>query len=292
MIKSMTGFGRGESSDEIHNFNVEIRSVNHRYNDIIIKMPKHINYLEEKVKESIKKKISRGRIEVYINLEYIDESAIEVKVDMPLARAYKNVLDDLIDRLGMLDDVKLSHILNFSDVVKTERKELDEDKIWGCLNLAVEEALNNLINMRIKEGLALKSDLETQLDIMYDIIEKIEERSPLVVKDYKEKLELRIKEILNVDYIDEERLAYEVAFFADKSDINEEVIRFKSHIKQFRESLEDKEPVGRKLDFLIQEMNREINTIGSKANDLVISNHVVTIKSQLEKIREQVQNIE
>ncbi|QQY78729.1 uncharacterized protein (TIGR00255 family) [Keratinibaculum paraultunense] len=292
MIKSMTGFGRGESSDEIHNFNVEIRSVNHRYNDIVLKMPKHINYLEEKVKECIKNKISRGRIEVYINLEYIDDSAIEVKVDLLLAKAYKNALDDLIDKLGMLDDVKLSHILNFSDIVKTERKELDEDKTWACLNLAVEEALNNLINMRIKEGLILKSDLETQLDVMYDIIEKIEERSPLVVKDYKKKLELRIKEILNVDYIDEERLAYEVAFFADKSDINEEVIRLKSHIKQFKESLEDEEPVGRKLDFLIQEMNREINTIGSKANDLVISNCVVAIKSQLEKIREQVQNIE
>ena len=292
MIKSMTGFGRGESSDEIHSFNVEIRSVNHRYNDIIVKMPKHINYLEEKVKESIKKKINRGRIEVYINLEYIDDSAVEVKVDLSLAKAYKGALEDLINRLDMEDDVNLFHILNFSDVVKTERKELDEDETWTCLNLAVEEALNNLMNMRIKEGLALKSDLETQLDIMYDIIEKIEERSPLVVKDYKEKLELRIKEILNVDYIDEEKLAYEVAFFADRSDINEEVIRFKSHIKQFRESLEDEEPVGRKLDFLIQEMNREINTIGSKANDLVISNHVVTIKSQLEKMREQVQNIE
>ncbi len=292
MIKSMTGFGRGESSDEIHSFNVEIRSVNHRYNDIIVKMPKHINYLEEKVKECIKNKISRGRIEVYINLEYIDDSAIEVKVDLSLAKAYKNALDDLINRLDMEDNVNLFHILNFSDVVKTERKELDEDETWTCLNLAVEEALNSLMNMRIKEGLALKSDLETQLDIMYDIIEKIEERSPLVVKDYKEKLELRIKEILNVDYIDEEKLAYEVAFFADRSDINEEVIRFKSHIKQFRESLEDEEPVGRKLDFLIQEMNREINTIGSKANDLAISNHVVTIKSQLEKMREQVQNIE
>lgn len=292
MIKSMTGFGRGESSDEIHSFNVEIRSVNHRYNDIIVKMPKHINYLEEKVKESIKKKINRGRIEVYINLEYIDDSAVEVKVDLSLAKAYKNALEDLINRLDMEDDVNLFHILNFSDVVKTERKELDEDETWTCLNLAVEEALNSLMNMRIKEGLALKSDLETQLDIMYDIIEKIEERSPLVVKDYKEKLELRIKEILNVDYIDEEKLAYEVAFFADRSDINEEVIRFKSHIKQFRESLEDEEPVGRKLDFLIQEMNREINTIGSKANDLAISNHVVTIKSQLEKMREQVQNIE
>ena len=209
-----------------------------------------------------------------------------------MAKAYKNALDDLINRLDMEDNVNLFHILNFSDVVKTERKELDEDETWTCLNLAVEEALNSLMNMRIKEGLALKSDLETQLDIMYDIIEKIEERSPLVVKDYKEKLELRIKEILNVDYIDEEKLAYEVAFFADRSDINEEVIRFKSHIKQFRESLEDEEPVGRKLDFLIQEMNREINTIGSKANDLAISNHVVTIKSQLEKMREPVQNIE
>lgn len=293
MIKSMTGFGRGESTNEVHNFNVEVKTVNHRYNDIVIKMPKHINYLEEKIKRTIKDKINRGRVEVYINLEYIDESAVDVKVDLSLANAYKEALNTLADQLDIKDDVNLSHMLSFSEIIRTERKELNEDETWNCLEVAIVEALDCVIDMRIKEGLALKSDLEAQLMSMDEIIDKIEERSPLVVIEYREKLESRIKEILNIDCnIDEERLAYEVAFFADKSDINEEIIRFKSHIKQFLKSLEENEPVGRKLDFLIQEMNREINTIGSKANDLVISNSVVNIKSQLEKMREQVQNIE
>lgn len=293
MIKSMTGFGRGESIDGAYSFSVEIRSVNHRYNDIIVKMPKHINYLEEKIKAYIKGKINRGRVEVNICFEYIDDAALDVKVDIPLAKAYRDALDKLADELNIEDDVNLCNLLNFPDIIKTERKDLNEDKIWNCLRFAIEEALNGVMDMRVKEGLVLKSDLETQLNSMYDIINKIEDRSSLVVTEYKNKLESRIKEILDIDCnIDEERLAYEVAFFADRSDINEEIIRLKSHIKQFLNSLTEKEPVGRKLDFIIQEMNREINTIGSKANDVLISNHVVAIKSQLEKMREQVQNIE
>lgn len=293
MIKSMTGFGRGESIDGAYSFSVEIRSVNHRYNDIIVKMPKHINYLEEKIKAYIKGKINRGRVEVNICFEYIDDAALDVKVDIPLAKAYRDALDKLADELNIEDDVNLCNLLNFPDIIKTERKDLNEDKIWNCLRFAIEEALNGVMDMRVKEGLVLKSDLETQLNSMYDIINKIEDRSSLVVIEYKNKLESRIKEILDIDCnIDEERLAYEVAFFADRSDINEEIIRLKSHIKQFLNSLTEKEPVGRKLDFIIQEMNREINTIGSKANDVLISNHVVAIKSQLEKMREQVQNIE
>lgn len=289
----MTGFGRGESIDGAYSFSVEIRSVNHRYNDIIVKMPKHINYLEEKIKAYIKGKINRGRVEVNICFEYIDDAALDVKVDIPLAKAYRDALDKLADELNIEDDVNLCNLLNFPDIIKTERKDLNEDKIWNCLRFAIEEALNGVMDMRVKEGLVLKSDLETQLNSMYDIINKIEDRSSLVVIEYKNKLESRIKEILDIDCnIDEERLAYEVAFFADRSDINEEIIRLKSHIKQFLNSLTEKEPVGRKLDFIIQEMNREINTIGSKANDVLISNHVVAIKSQLEKMREQVQNIE
>lgn len=289
----MTGFGRGESIDGAYSFSVEIRSVNHRYNDIIVKMPKHINYLEEKIKAYIKGKINRGRVEVNICFEYIDDAALDVKVDIPLAKAYRDALDKLADELNIEDDVNLGNLLNFPDIIKTERKDLNEDKIWNCLRFAIEEALNGVMDMRVKEGLVLKSDLETQLNSMYDIINKIEDRSSLVVTEYKNKLESRIKEILDIDCnIDEERLAYEVAFFADRSDINEEIIRLKSHIKQFLNSLTEKEPVGRKLDFIIQEMNREINTIGSKANDVLISNHVVAIKSQLEKMREQVQNIE
>ena len=294
MIKSMTGFGRGESTDGIHNFNLEIKSVNHRYNDIIIiKMPKHISYLEEKIKKIIKDRINRGRVEVYINLEYIDESGIEVKVDIPLAKAYKSGMERIMKELDIEDSIKLSHILSVSEIIKTERKELDEDITWNCLSTAIEMALDNVINMRINEGINLKNDMETQLIKIEGMIKEIEERSPLVVLEYKEKLKDRIVEILDGDCnIDEERINYEVAFFADKSDINEEIVRLKSHIKQFSRSLEEEKPIGRKLDFLTQEMNREVNTIGSKANDLIICNNVVDIKSELEKIREQVQNVE
>lgn len=293
MIKSMTGFGRGENSDGIHNFSVEIKTVNHRYNDIIIKMPKHLNYLEEKIKKTIKKKINRGRVEVYVNLEYISESAVDVNVDIELARAYKDGLDEITNELQIEDDVKLSHILTFSEIVKTERKEYNEDVIWNCLSESTEAALQNVVNMRVEEGIALKNDMEIQLDKLKSMIVEIEKRAPLVVEDYRNRLKSRIDELIDKDYdLDEDRLNYEVAIFADKSDINEEVIRFKSHINQFLMSLESKDPIGRKLDFIIQEMNREINTIGSKANDLTITNYVVDIKSEVEKIREQVQNVE
>jgi uncharacterized protein (TIGR00255 family) len=293
MIKSMTGFGRGESTDGVHNFNLEIKTVNHRYNDIIVKMPKHLSYLEEKIKKIIKNRINRGRVEVYINLEYISESEIDVKVDIPLAKAYKAGLDTIIEELNINENIRLSHLLSISEIIKTERKELDEDITWNCLNNALDTALDSVIKMRTDEGIALKADMEVQLMKIENMINKIEKRSPLVVLEYREKLKERIKELLDVDCnVDEERINYEVVFFADKSDINEEVVRLKSHIKQFLQTLEAKEPVGRKLDFLIQEMNREINTIGSKANDLIISNNVVDIKSELEKIREQVQNVE
>lgn len=293
MIKSMTGFGRGESSDGVHSFNVEVKTVNHRYNDIIVKMPKHLLFLEEKVKKHIKKYINRGRVEVYINLEYLADSNIEVNVNIPLALAYKSELENIINLLEIEDDIKLSHLLTLPEVIKTERKEVDEDVVWNCLSQALEVALENVVNMRIKEGIELKKDMETQLIKLESLINEIENRAPLVVSEYKEKLKARVSQLIDEDTdIDEERLNFEIVLFADKSDINEEVVRFKSHMKQFYMSLEQDEPVGRKLDFLIQEMNREVNTIGSKANDLEIINNVMDIKTQLEKIREQVQNIE
>lgn len=293
MIKSMTGFGRGESSDGVHSFNVEVKTVNHRYNDIIVRMPKHLLFLEEKIKKYIKKFISRGRVEVYINLDYLVDSNIEVNVNVPLALAYKRGLENIINQLGIEDNVSLSHLLTLPEILKTERQEPDEDAIWSCLSEALEIALENVMNMRKKEGLELKKDIERQLRKLEVLIAEIENRAPLVVREYKEKLVDRIQELLDEDTdLDEERLNLEVVLFVDKSDINEEVVRFKSHIKQFYMSLEQEEPMGRKLDFLIQEMNREANTIGSKANDLEIINNVMDIKSQLEKIREQVQNVE
>lgn len=293
MIKSMTGFGRGESTDGIHNFNIEIKTVNHRYNDMVLKIPKHLSYLEEKIKRRIKNRISRGRVEVYINLEYISESAMEVKVDIPLAKAYKSGLELILEELNLKDEIKLSHIMSLSEIIKTERKELDEDITWDCLKTALDKALEKVIDMREKEGVILKRDMEYQVEKIKKMVKEIEKRSPLVVEEYKEKLKERIRELLDDEYnLDEERLNNEIAFFADKSDINEEIVRLNSHINQFLQTLESGESIGRKLDFIIQEMNREINTIGSKANDLVIGNYVIDVKSELEKMREQAQNVE
>ncbi len=293
MVKSMTGYGRGEVQNEIYKFKVEIKAVNHRYNDIIVKMPRHISYLEESIKKIIKEKIKRGKVDVYINLEYINESSIDVKVDIPLAKSYKLALEELVKELNLEDNIRLNNILGIPEIVSTERKELDEDLIWVCLFTALDIALKNIINMRELEGKELKLDILEKLCTIEEIGDKIEKRSPDVVLEYKDKLKERIKVLLEDNVIlDEDRIASEVAFFADRCSINEEIVRLSSHIKQFRTILEEDESIGRKLDFLTQELNREINTIGSKANDIVITNHVVTIKAEIEKIREQIQNIE
>ncbi|HHV39149.1 MAG TPA: YicC family protein [Tepidimicrobium sp.] len=293
MIRSMTGFGAGESSDDNYSCRVEIKTVNHRYNDIIFRMPKCLNYLEEKIKGIIKDRISRGRVEVYIDLEYIDEARMDVEIDLQLAKNYKDGLNKLIDELHIVDDIKLSHILAIPEIVQMKNKHLEDGLVWNCLEPALETALNDVITMRLNEGKELKKDIENQIMNIQGLVDKIEQRAPLVVLEYRSKLRERIRELLEGDLdIEEEKLSSEVAFFADKSDITEEITRFKSHIKQFLDSLEVNGLVGRKLDFIIQEMNREVNTIGSKANDLHICNYVVDIKSELEKIREQVQNIE
>ena len=293
LIKSMTGYGKGESSNDLYKFKVEIKAVNHRYNDIIIKMPRHISYLEETIKKIIKDKISRGKVDVYINLEYVNESAIDVKVDIPLAKSYMKSLLDLTRELELDDNIRLNNILSISEVIRTERKELDEDLIWGVLKIALNDALDNILNMRLAEGLELKNDILVKLSNIEYLVNQIEQRSPYVVQDYKERLRERISSLLDDNIVlDEERLTNEVVFFADKSSIDEELVRLASHIKQFRSILDEDESIGRKLDFLIQEFNREINTIGSKANDITITKFVVDLKAELEKIREQIQNIE
>lgn len=289
----MTGYGKGEYENELYKFVIEIKSVNHRYNDILVKMPRHISYLEDKIKKNIKDKISRGKVDVYVNLEYVNESAIDVKVDVALAKSYKEALEGLTGDLGMEDNVRLNNILSMNEVVRTERKSVDEDLIEDSLLNALNIAIINITEMRENEGRELKNDMLIKLDNIKNNLEVIKERSPSVVLEYKEKLRDRINELLdNSLAIDEERLSTEVAIFADKSSIDEEIVRLESHIKQFKNILEEEDSVGRKLDFLIQEFNREINTIGSKANDIVISKHVVDLKAELEKIREQVQNIE
>jgi len=293
MVKSMTGFGRGEYSNGIYNFKIEIRAVNHRYNDIVVKMPRHIGYLEEKIKKIIKKQVNRGKVDVYINLEYIEDSSINVKVDIPLAKAYKTSLEKLKMELNLSDEIRLNNVLAMPEIVRTDKKDLDEDFIWNILKDALNTALENIISMRTAEGMELKKDIIIKLHNIEEAVQAIEERSPIVVLEYKEKLKERINSILDDNILlDDDKLCNEIAFFADKSSIDEELVRLDSHIKQFKNILDENEPIGRKLDFLIQELNREINTIGSKANDIVIPKYVVNIKSEIEKIREQIQNIE
>ncbi len=293
IIKSMTGYGRGESLKDSYRIKIEIKAVNHRYNDISVKMPRHINYLEESIKKLVKEKISRGKVDVYINLEYINESAVEVKVDIALARSYKLALEELVQELNISDGVRLNNLLNIPEVIKTERREVDQDLIWNCVSEAMDIALSNIMIMKEKEGNELKIDIISKLENIENSLSHIVERSPFVVVEYKQKLQDRIKELIdNTILLDEDKINSEVAFFADKSSIDEEIVRLNSHIKQFYNILKEDEPIGRKLDFLIQELNREINTIGSKANDVEISKYVVELKAELEKIREQIQNIE
>lgn len=290
---SMTGYGRGEYESDLYKFKIEIKSVNHRYIDINVKIPRQTSYLEETIKKKIKGQLFRGKIDMYISLEYLSESQIDIKIDNELANSYYNALEELICYLNLEDNISLNNILNIPEIVKTKKRDLDEDSIWEVLNNALNIALENILSMKKEEGLELKKDILIKLDTIEAYIKNIEERSPEVVIEYKKKLNDRISELIDNDTIlDKERLNNEVVFFADKASIDEELVRLKSHIKQLKLILEEENSIGRKLDFLIQEFNREINTIGSKSGDILITTYVVELKSEVEKIREQVQNIE
>lgn len=289
----MTGYGKGEYENELYRFKIEIKSVNHRYNDISIRMPRHILYLEETIKKAIKEYILRGKVDVFINLEYVNNTAVDIDVDINLARAYKIALEDLKKELGLEDNIRLNNILGVPEIIKMEKKDIDEELILDSLNKSLHIALEEINHMKVSEGKVLKKDILTKLDTIEENLNIIENRAPKIVLEYKSRLSQRIKELLdNNTLLDEDRLNNEVAFFADKSSIDEEIVRIKSHIIQFRSILDEENTVGRKLDFLIQELNREINTIGSKANDETITKQVIELKAELEKIREQIQNIE
>lgn len=292
MISSMTGFGRGESQDEIKKFIVEIKSVNHRYSEIVIRMPKFYSSLEDRIRKVVQQKVARGRVDVFINFEEIGSKNKQVKVDKDLAVAYYNALGVLKETIGEDSKISVMNIAGFPDVIKIEEAEDDLEEIWQVLEKALVKAVSQLVEMRRVEGERLTKDLLGRVDTVDSINQEITKRSPIVVEEYRERLANRMKELLGDLNVDESRIANEVAFFADRCSITEENVRLKSHLEQVRESLKADESVGRKLDFLVQEINREINTIGSKANDLEISNKVIEAKSEVEKIREQVQNIE
>jgi uncharacterized protein (TIGR00255 family) len=292
MIKSMTGFGRGEFAQGGKEFTVEIKTVNHRYSDVFIKMPRQMGFLEDKVRELVSKGISRGKIDVFITYYNYSDDSKSVIFDEVLAKTYISAVEALRDKFALSDDISVSLIAKFPDVLKVEQNEEDEELLWSILKIAVKNALSSLVKMRENEGEGLKNVLLDRASYIEGIISEISQRAPEVPKEYKNKLETRIKELLDQQTIDENRIAMEVAVFADRCSIDEELVRLASHIGQMREALLIDQPVGRKLDFLIQEMNREINTIGSKANDLTITRNVVEIKSEIEKVREQIQNIE
>jgi len=292
-MRSMTGYGRGEAEGLGKKFTVEIKSINHRYSEIIIKQPRHYMLLEENIRRLVQNYVQRGRVEIYIKIEETGEKKPEIKVDKDIALAYHNSLKDLAKNLGISPNISIHQLVSLPEVIKLEETEDKIEQIWSILENAVKSALELLVDMRLTEGKSLKKDLEQRIAILQKLCQQILARSPLVVQEYSEKLEDRLKELLGDTQYDENRLIQEVVYFADKSNITEELVRLESHFQQFLNSLSiKKDAVGRKLDFIVQEMNRETNTIGSKANDLEIAQLVVEMKSEIEKIREQVQNIE
>ncbi len=292
MVNSMTGYGRGEAEGAGKQITVEVKSVNHRFLEAVVRLPRQYSPLEEKIKRVVQDKVSRGRVEVYLNFAESGEKKRFVKVDKDLALAYDKTLEDLARTLDISYSRDLYRLVSLPDVMSVEDTQEDLEEIWSVCNQALQQALNSFIAMRRQEGCRLREDLIHRINKIAQCIKELETRQPTVVTEYQEKLRQRIGELLAEVPLDENRLANEVALFADRVSITEEVVRIKSHLDQFKDSLDLHEPVGRKLDFLVQELNREINTTGSKANDLEIARTVVEVKSELEKIREQVQNLE
>jgi len=288
----MTGFGRGEAIGGAVNLTVEIKSVNHRYLDISIRLPKEFNLLEEEVRGQIRKGINRGRVDAFVRYTLPQESVRPVTVNLPLARMYLDKSSELKQQTGMHSELSLADLLRLPEVVQLTETELDAEALRSTLITAVERAVQGAATMREQEGIRLSEDMGSRLDVLADLLNQVDQRSPQVVEDYRGKLESRLQELLQDNMIEPSRLAQEVVMFADRSCIAEEIVRLRSHFDQFRRLLKANDAVGRKLDFLVQEMNREVNTIGSKANDAELAILVVDMKSELEKIREQAQNIE
>ena len=293
MIKSMTGFGRGRSKEgEQHSFTIEMKSVNSRYLDLNIRMPKFMLSLEDKIRKQIGKSLSRGKVDVFITYNNYGKNDVSAKLNESLAESYMKCLEKIATSYDVKNDISVSLIAKFPDVITVEEEEENLDYIWKEVSTVLNEALEMMLEMRIKEGESLKKDINIKVDSIEKIVNQINDLSENVVEDYKNKLEDRIKELLPKVDIDENRIAQEVAIFADKAAIDEEITRLHSHILQIRSNLELSEPIGRKLDFIIQEVNRETNTIASKSSSIEITNKVIDIKNIIEKIREQVQNIE
>ena len=292
MIYSMTGYGRYEVEANERKILVEVSSVNHRYLDLNIRTPRILMQYEEVIRRIVKEKLTRGKVEIAISMQSVAQEDVEVVVNESLGAAYLEGLRMLGRKFDLEDDLKLSALMNINDLVSIQKKTVNNEAIEAQIESALQGALEAFIKMRQKEGEALKQDILQKCKVLSEMVIAIESRSPKVVIQYKERLKARLAQLLDGVSVDENRITTEIALFADKCAIDEEITRLKSHIKQLEEILEEGQVVGRKLDFLMQEMNREANTIGSKANDYEITKIVVALKTEIEKIREQVQNIE
>lgn len=292
MIYSMTGFGRGEHVEADRKMIVEMKSVNHRYCDVNVRLPRKLNFLENDIKAHVKKRLSRGKVDVYLTYEDNSEKQESIRFNEGLATEYLKYFQLMADKFDLENDIKVSHVSRYPDVLVLEEQGDDEDLLWKILKVALDRSIDKMITTRNTEGELLKTDILGKLDIMTAALTEIEKQAPQVVSEYKEKLENRITELMGKPTVDEERLAVEVAIFADKCCVDEEIVRLQSHIKHMKDTLDLGQPIGRKLDFLAQEMNREANTILSKANSILVSNHALELKTEIEKIREQIQNIE
>ena len=292
MIRSMTGFGRAQASVEGYNITVEIRSVNHRYFEFYAKIPRTYSFLEEKIKSTLSTGISRGKVECSVQIEATADESVVVSVNEPLARGYVDAIGSIAETFNLKDDLTALSLARFSDVLSITKAPVDEDALWEKVEPVIKEALNGFIAMRETEGAKLSKDVLSRGELILENVSYIEERSPETVKQYSEKLLERMRNVLGDTQIDEARILTEAAIYADKVAVAEETVRLRSHIDQLRTMLQSSEAVGRKLDFLVQEINREANTIGSKAQDVDIARRVIDIKEEVEKIREQILNIE
>lgn len=292
MIQSMTGFGRGEATAGGRQITVEIKSINHRYCEIQVKLPKKYNPLEDKLRQYLTGALSRGKIDLFIKMEDREGSSQEMRIDKGLALKYHNEIRDLAATLSIPMNLGVAELIALPGIMAIEDATEEMEEVWQILQAPLDGALNHLIEMRQAEGARIASDFFQRLSYLEELRSQLLTFAPAVVENYRQRLTTRISELLGQQPLDENRLIQEIAMFADRASVDEELVRLDSHFRQFRELLDSGQPVGRKLDFLCQEMNREINTVGSKANDLAMTKIVVEVKSELEKLREQVQNIE
>ena len=288
----MTGFGRCEVQREARKFTVELKGVNHRYLDINIRMPKKLNFFETAIRTLLKSYVTRGKVDIFITYEESTQNQMAVKYNSSIAAEYLKYLRQMAEEFGLEDDIRVSTLSRYPEVFTMEEQTEDEEELWNGLKEALEGAFSHFVETRTAEGENLKKDILDKLSNLEVLIGYIEERSPQIIQEYRTKLEEKVHELLEDTQIEDSRIAAEVILFADKICTDEEVVRLKSHIRHMRSTLEEEEGIGRKLDFIAQEMNREANTILSKANDLEVSNHAISLKTEIEKIREQIQNIE